>query len=126
MIPQLRFVPYDRFEYARDLVEHLSDAGLRAFSSWECVPATVSVTTHSLEAGPRWSQTVWCLPWPGREVLYWQWPRVAYRDGVLLGRWFEPFCPLAATAHAAAHLIAVVGSAHDVSDDPGRLPLQHS
>lgn len=124
--PWLRFVPRGRFEHARDLVEHLSDAGLRAFSSWECAPSTVSVTTHSLEGGSRRSETIWCLPWSGRDVLYWHWPRMAYEDGVLLGRWFEPFCPLAATARAAAHLIAVVRGDREVPISHRRLAQQHS
>lgn len=125
-IPDLRFVPRDRFEHARDLVERLSDAGLRAFSSWECAPSTVSVTTCSLDPRSRRTETVWCLPWPGRDALYWQRPRVSHGDDDFLWRWFEPLCPLAATARAAAHLIAAVRGDRDVAIGDGRAPQRHS
>jgi len=107
-VPVLESVPSDRFDLARDLVDYLSDVGLCAVSTWECVPPTVSVSARLAGTGPSSSQTVWCLPWPGRDVLYWQWLRSTYRGGVIVGRWCEPLCPITDTASAAAHLVAAV------------------
>jgi len=108
VVPALPSSPRDRFDLARDLVDHLSDAGLCAVSTWECAPPTVSVSARLAGTDPSSSRGVWGLPWPGRDVLYWQWPRTAYRGGVVAGRWFEPLCPIADTARAAAHLVAAV------------------
>lgn len=108
VVPMLQAIPRDRFDLARDLVGHLSEVGLCAVSTWECAPPTVSVSARLAGTDPSSGRSVWCLPWPGRDVLYWKWPRAAYRGGVVIGRWFEPLCPIADTARAAAHLIAAV------------------
>ncbi|MEU5990326.1 hypothetical protein ABZ806_15270 [Spirillospora sp. NPDC047418] len=105
----------DRFELARDLVDNLSDAGLCAASTWEWVPSTVSVSARLVGTDPRSNRTVWCLPWPGRHVLYWQWRRTASRGGVDVGGWFEPLCPVADIPGAASHLIAAVRLVPDLS-----------
>ncbi|MFG2091829.1 hypothetical protein [Spirillospora sp. NPDC048824] len=120
LVRGLQFVPRDRFDLARDLVDNLSDAGLCAASAWECAPPTVSVSARLVGADPRSSRTVWCLPWPGRDVLYWQWRRTAYRGGVIVGRWCEPLCPIADTLGAAAHLIAAVRLLPGPGSETGR------
>lgn len=98
----------DRFDLARDLVDLLSDAGLCAASTWESAPSTVSVSARLIGVDPRSGRTIWCLPWPGSRVLYWQWRRTVYRSGFIVARRSEPVCPITDTAKAAAHLIAAV------------------
>ena len=110
-----RFGSPDRFDLARDLVDNLSDAGLCAASTWERTPSTVAVSARLAGADPQSNRTVWCLPWPGRHVLYWQWRRTASRGGVTVGGWCEPLCPVADIPEAAAHLIAAVRLVPDLS-----------
>ncbi|TYB40790.1 hypothetical protein [Actinomadura chibensis] len=108
LAPQFRLASRDRFDWARDLVDCLDDAGLCAFSTWEHDPPTVSVSAHVVGSDPSSARTVWCLPRPDLDDLYWQWPLPGYRSRALIGSWFEPLCPIVDPANAAAHLIGAV------------------
>lgn len=112
LVPQFRLAPRDRFDWARNLVDRLSETGLCAFSTWEHDPPTVSVSAHLVDSDPSSALTVWCLPWPGLDELYWQWRPTVYRSSAPIMNWFEPLCPITDSANAAVHLIGAVQFDH--------------
>ncbi len=104
-------VPCDRFDFARALVDLLSQAGCRALSSWEAEPSILSVTSWRVDMEPWISRTIWCLAEPRTGALYWQWSRPLYMDGIVIGRWYQPLCPVADVARASVHMRAAMDAA---------------
>ncbi|WP_346049879.1 ATP-binding protein [Actinomadura chokoriensis] len=98
-------------DHARELVNRLTDRGLRAsaapLGSPEGAPA---VTAQRTDIYPYVGRLVALLPCPGSGELYWHWQR-PFRGSRWIGaRWFQPFAPANAYDEAADAIAAVIAA----------------
>ncbi|MBO2464003.1 hypothetical protein [Actinomadura violacea] len=101
----------DAAEAARQLMARLETRGLRASGPWEQTESQLAVSAQCVDVEPYIGRTVWLLTPPGVEPaeLFWHWERPRRNKlGYPVGRWFQPFCPAAATERAAAAIHRVV------------------
>ncbi|GAA2148934.1 hypothetical protein [Actinomadura napierensis] len=107
-----------RLEAAGQLMARLEVLGLRVSGPWEQTETLTAVSAQCVDVEPYAGRTVWLGPSPGgpsgcgspgRAFLYWHWQRpLRNRQGLTVGRWFQPFCSAGDLERAAAAVNEVI------------------